>query len=398
MCYIEFNKKFMKNISKEEKLRLRTWVEIDRSAIKHNVNIYKKIIGKNVKLIAVVKSNAYGHGLVSFSRELEKNGIKSFATDCMEEATTLREAGIKSEILNLGFCPYTDYQNAIKNNITITISSLDSLKRVSKVKEKINIHIKVDTGMGRQGFKNEELDIVLNTLKKHKNINVLGVYSHLASADDLENVAFTEKQIGTLNSWHSRFLENGFKPIKHITASAGTMLFPQFHFDAVRIGIGLYGLHPSDTTKKLFSKKYPLKPVLCWKSILTEIKKFKKGDKIGYDLTETLQRDSRLAIIPVGYYNGYPRLLSLKGLFELKGKKIKIIGKVSMNMIIVDITDVKKAKLFDEVIIAGGKSHIADIYQIAQDTESIVYEVSTKINPIIKRYYSINPDIKRVVV
>jgi alanine racemase len=174
------------------------------------------------------------------------------------------------------------------------------------------------------------------------------------------------------------------------------MIYPEYHFDMVRIGIGLCGLFASQESKEVFEKKYKLLPVLSWKTIITEIKDFKKGESIGYDLTETLKRDSKLAIIPVGYYNGYPRLLSLKGTFDVNGVKVKIIGRVSMNMIILDVTDVKNVKVYDEVSIIGGKNNnYAEAYNMAKDSETITYEITTRINPIIKRFYGINPKIKR---
>lgn len=385
-------------LNQREKLRLRTWVEIDRSAIKHNLAIFKKMLKKDCQLMAVVKANAYGHGLVLFSKELQRLGVKHFGVDSFEEAQELRGSDIKDQILVLGFTPSYLYKDVVKQKIQITISNTDSLYALKKIEEKIQIHIKVDTGLGRQGFQTDQLDSVLNFLVKNKNIEVVGIFSHLAVGEDPKQKDYTQRQVEKLNIWHKAFLEKGFKPKKHITATASTMIYPEYHFDMVRIGIGLYGLFASKESKDFFEKKYKLRPVLSWKAIITEIKDFKKGERIGYDLTEELSRNSKLAIIPVGYYSGYPRLLSLKGTFDIKGTKVKIIGRVSMNMVILDVTDIKNIKPYDEVSIIGGKNkHYAEAYDMASDSETITYEITTRINPIIKRFYGINPKIKRIL-
>ncbi len=385
-------------LNQKEKLRLRTWVEIDRSAIKHNLAIFKKMLKNDCQLMAVVKANAYGHGLVLFSKELQRLGVKHFGVDSFEEAQELRDSDIRGQILVLGFTPSYLYKDVAKQKIQITISNTDSLYALKKIKEKIQIHIKVDTGLGRQGFQTDQLDSVLNFLVKNKNIEVVGIFSHLAVGEDPKQKDYTQKQVEKLNIWHKAFLEKGFKPKKHITATASTMIYPEYHFDMVRIGIGLYGLFASKESKDFFEKKYKLRPVLSWKAIITEIKDFKKGERIGYDLTEELSRNSKLAIIPVGYYSGYPRLLSLKGTFDIKGTKVKIIGRVSMNMVILDVTDIKNIKPYDEVSIIGGKNkHYAEAYDMASDSETITYEITTRINPIIKRFYGINLKIKRIL-
>ena len=159
----------------------------------------------------------------------------------------------------------------------------------------------------------------------------------------------------------------------------------------------MYGLWPSKETKEAFHKKYKLNPVLSWKTIITEIKDLPKGTKIGYDLTEELKRNSSVAIIPVGYWHGYPRALSSKGIFSINGKKVKLIGRVSMDMIALDVTGVR-VKVGDEVAIIGGAvGHYAEADMMAQDSDTINYEITTRINPIIKRFYRINPEIARIL-
>lgn len=387
------------NLTQIEKTKLRTWIELDREAIKKNYQTFKSIISKNCILMAVVKSNAYGHGLVLFSHEVVKQGVNFLGVDSFDEALELRKAGIKVRIMVFGYVSPVFYKKASEENISITISNFPSLDSLLKTKltNKIKIHIKVDTGLGRQGFLMGDLKKVLSLLKNivDKKIEIEGLYSHLAVGEALEGREYTILQASKLDIWYKAFLKVGFRPLRHICATSSTMFFPELHFDMVRIGIGMYGLWPSKETKMAMDKKYKLYPVLSWKAIITELKKLPKGEKIGYDLTEKLKRNSKLGIISVGYWHGYPRLLSGKGIFNVKGKKVKLIGRVSMDMITLDLTDIK-VKEGDEVSIIGGEyGHYAEADIMAQDSDTINYEITTRINPIIKRFYRINPKIKR---
>lgn len=385
-----------------EKQKMRTWVELDRSAIAHNYNLFKKIVAKKgtkTIIMPVVKSNAYGHGLVLFSKELVKLGAEFLGVDSFEEALELRANSIKTRTLVFGYTAPAYFKEASEKNVSITISSMNSLLEIQKIKfnKKLKIHIKVDTGLGRQGFPYEELGEVLKILSGLKNkVEVEGLYTHLAVGEALSGKDYTMMQAGKLDTWYNAFIDGGYKPLRHICATSSTMFFPELHYDMVRIGIGMYGLWPSRETKQAMSKKYKLTPVLSWKTIITEIKKINKGAKIGYDLTEELRRDSNLGIIPIGYWHGYPRALSSKGIFNVLGNKVKLVGRVSMDMCVLDLTDTKSAKIGDEVAIIGGDhGHYAEADQMAQDSDTINYEITTRINPIIKRFYRINPLVKR---
>lgn len=386
-----------------EKLKMRTWVELDRSAIAHNYNLFKKIVAKKkgkTIVMPVVKSNAYGHGLVMFSKELVKLGAEFLGVDSFEEALELRESGIKTRIMVFGYTAPAYFIEASLKDISVTISSINSLLEIKKIKfgKKLKIHIKVDTGLGRQGFVYEDLDEVLKILEKLKDkVIVEGLYTHLAVGEALSGKAYTMMQAGKLDIWYQAFLNEGYKPLRHICATSSTMFFPELHYDMVRIGIGMYGLWPSKETKQTMQKKYKLMPVLSWKTIITEIKKIKKGTKIGYDLTEELKRDSFLGIIPVGYWHGYPRALSSKGLFSVLGKKVKLVGRVSMDMIMLDLTDLKASAGDQVAIIDGDTGHYAEADQMAEDADTINYEIVTRINPIIKRFYRKNPTNKRII-
>ncbi len=387
-------------LTQTEKTKLRTWVELERGAIAKNVKTFKSLLKKDCILMTVVKSNAYGHGLVPFSKEVVKQGVKFLGVDSFEEALELRKAGIKVKIMVFGYVSPAYYKEASEKNISLTISNFPALSAISRLKlnSKLKIHIKVDTGLGRQGFLTTDLEKVLKILKSLKNkMEVEGLYSHLAQGEDMGGRDYTMLQAKRLNEWEAEFKKAGYKPLKHICASSSVMFFHELHFDMVRVGIGMYGLWSSRETKEAFEKKHKLHPVLSWKSIITETKRLPKGAKVGYDLTEELKRNSLLAVVPVGYWHGYPRLLSGKGTFNVKGKKVKLVGRVSMDMIVINVTGLK-VKVGDEVAIIGGEhGHYAEADVMAQDSDTINYEITTRINPIIKRFYRINPLVKRIV-
>ncbi|PKL72134.1 alanine racemase [Candidatus Kuenenbacteria bacterium HGW-Kuenenbacteria-1] len=369
----------------------RTWVEINQQALKNNYNTFRRLINSKCLLMAVVKSNAYGHDLIDFSRMVENFGVDWLGVDSIIEAKTLREAGLKKPILVLGYTLQNKIDMAIKNNISLTIAdfqSLKNLKSINKNDKKLKIHLKIDTGMHRQGFFVSEIPAIIKILKsKNFTITLEGIYTHFSSA---KNPAFpftTLCQIKEFKKTIKLFESAGFNTlIKHAAATSGTILFPQSHFDMVRIGIGFYGLWPSKETKEAFKRKNKLQPVLSWKTIISQIKKLPKGSSVGYDLTETLHRPSKIAILPIGYWHGFSRSFSSIGKVLINGNEAKIIGRVSMNMISIDVTNIKNVKIGDKVIIIGnsGKLEIsADEMAHLSDTSN--YEIVTRINPLIKR-------------
>ena len=377
-------------MKEDQKHNLRTWIEINQRALKNNYSIFRRLIGPKCLLMSVVKSNAYGHSLIDFSRATESLGIDWFGVDSIVEAESLRKAGLKKPILVLGYTLESKIGNAFKNNISLTVSDFSTLKNLKNIKihgHKLKIHIKIDTGMHRQGFFVSEIPAVIKILKSQPNIILEGVYTHFSSAKNPAFPSATFNQIEQFKKAIDLFESAGFKGfIKHTAATSGTIIFPQSHFDLVRIGIGLCGLWPSKETKEAFREKIKLEPVLSWKTIVGQIKSLPKGSKVGYDLTETLDRSSSVAILPIGYWHGFPRSLSSIGKVLIKGNEVKVIGRVSMDMISVDVTDVKNVKVGDEVILIGRseKSEIS-VDDIAYLSDTINYEIVTRLNPLIKR-------------
>ncbi|MBI2446498.1 MAG: alanine racemase [Parcubacteria group bacterium] len=381
----------------ESKNTLRTWIEVDKKAIFHNISEFRKIIKPKVKLMAVIKSNAYGHGLVDFAK-IAENKVDWFGVDSITEGLKLRQKGLKKPILVLGYTLPSRMAEAAQNNISLTISSLDALKHLIALKNPPRIHIKIDTGMHRQGFFVKNLPLVIKLLKQFK-LFPEGIYTHLAAAKDRLYPSYSFKQIEDFKKADELFKKFGFSaqgetsPFRggknylcHVTASAGTMLYPESYFDMVRIGIGLYGLYPTKELEIQTGTK--LKPALTWKSVIGEIKNTSQNAYVGYDLTEKTLKSSRLAIVPVGYWHGFDRGFSSCGEVLIKGVRCKVLGRVNMDMIVVDISNVRNVKIGDKVVIIGkqGKEKITAEY-MAMKIDTTNYEIVTRINPLIKRFY-----------
>ena len=381
---------------------LRTWIEIDKKAIAHNYRIFRNLIGKKCNMLSVVKSNAYGHGLVGFAKEQEKLGIDYLGVDSILEAFTLRREGIKVPILVLGYTLPEMVGEAIGKDLSITISNFESLAVILKSKNKIKIHIKVDTGMYRHGFMLDDVQKVLKKLKSNKNIIVEGLFTHFSMAKDPNYSTYTKAQVEKFQKCKDAFIKAGYNPICHASATSGMLVFKDSCFDMVRIGIGLYGVWPSAETKLSLENTFSLKPILSWKTIIAETKKVKKDSRIGYDGSAIAKKDSVLAVCPIGYWHGYPRALSNLGHVLINGKVAKIIGRVCMDIVIIDITGIVKSRRFgrdsdrsvgdvkvgDEVVLIGSSKKA----EITADEISVLlggstYELLTRINPLIKRFY-----------
>lgn len=373
---------------------MRTWIEIDRKAIARNYRLFRSLIPRTTKLMGVVKSNAYGHYLVDFSKELRKLGVDFLGVDSILEAVMLRKNGIRSPILVLGHTLPENFREAAQRNISIAISSPEQLSYLERTRQKNipKVHIKTDTGMHRQGFSLPEMPGVRRFLEKNLetgHVQVEGVFTHFAGAKGKDNGIYTRRQLAEFKKWRETFEESGYEPVAHAGASGGTLLFSESHLGMVRIGIGMYGVYPSEEIEKKLGKKLRLAPVLSWRTVVSEVKKAPKGERIGYDLTETLKRDSTIAVCPIGYWHGFPRALSSVGQVLVRGKRAKVLGRVSMDMISVDVTGIEGARIGDTVTLIGRDRketlRAEDIAKLMPGSSA--YELLTRINPLIKRFF-----------
>lgn len=375
-----------------------TWLEISKSAIKYNLKQFRKVIDPKIKLMAVVKSNAYGHGMIPCAKIALNSEADWLGVVNLDEAFELRKVKIKSPILVLSYFPRGargGSASAIKENIDLPVYDLETAKLLSKIASKLSkpvrVHIKVDTGTSRLGVLVKDAVDFVKKVRKLKNLKICGIFSHYASSEEKDQT-FTNQQTERFKNLLKRLKKEGIEvPLAHTACSASTIVNPATHFDMVRIGISIYGLWPSKDIKRLAQKVRPgfdIRPALTWKTRIIQIKQLPKGTTVGYGRTYKVKRPTKLAVLPCGYYEGYWRLLSNKGEVLVKGRRAKILGRVCMNLIMVDITDIPNVKIEDEVVLIGkqGREEIK-AEEIAQKTGTINYEVVSRINPSLPRIY-----------
>lgn len=370
----------------------KSWVEISRIAFDSNVRVFRRSIAKNVKLCAVVKANAYGHGL-SETISILKNKVDVFAVDNIDEALVIRKIDKTVPVLILGYTTLSNLELPINNNISFVVYNFETLKKIVQLKsdKKAKIHLKIETGLNRQGITKEDLFKFLAFIKTHKNSFILeGVSTHFANIEDTLDPAFARVQLASFKEVLKTIKKEGYNPtLVHSAASAGTLLYPDTHFSMVRVGFGIYGWWSSlETRVSLLTskKKLVLKPVMTWNSIIAQIKNINVGESVGYGQTWFAARKSKIAVIPVGYSDGYDRKLSNIGRVIINGHYANVVGRVAMNMITVDVTDIKNVQLEDEVALLGNKDGLkisAD--EIAKKIGTINYEVVSRINPLLPR-------------
>ncbi len=363
-----------------------TWAEIDLSAIEYNYKRVRKLAGKDVNVMVVVKANAYGHGIVEVSAVLEKLGVNYLGVATTDEAVRLREHGIKTPILVLGSVLPDEIEVLIENDITLTLCSEDLLAAVRKETvgaRKAKVHIKIDTGMGRIGVWHEEALNFVKNLAQEKNIIIEGIYTHFSSAgrDDF----FTNYQIDAFE----KLLVNleGFDiriPLRHAANSIATVDLKRSHLNLVRPGLIIYGMYPKHT----FPKLVKLKPALSLKTRIAYIKETPPGRSISYGRTYVTQKHTKIATLPIGYADGYPRNLSNKAEVLVRGRRARIVGKVTMDQMMIDIGHIRGCRVGDEVTLIGkqGRDEIRP-EKLARLAETIAYEFVCGISNRVPRVY-----------
>ena len=353
----------------------RAWVEIDLDALKNNYNTILQMSGN--KVIPVVKADAYGHGATNIASALQNSGADMFAVSNVNEGIELRECGIIGDILVLGYTPIEAAELLSTYNITQSVFSLEYAMALSEkaveIGKAFNVHLKLDTGMGRIGFdcRNDDAEISeITAALSLKGLNYTGVFAHFAVADSNSdsNVCYTEAQYNKFCKVTDKLEASGFKlGLKHCCNSAGIVKYSSMSLDAVRAGIILYGLSPSDevTSNSII-------PVMSMYSVVSMIKTVEQGESVSYGRTYTADKKRRIATISAGYADGVPRLLSNKGYVFVKGKKAPIVGRVCMDQFCVDITDIDNISVGDTVEIFGKNISVDVVADIAQ---TINYEI-----------------------
>lgn len=366
------------------------WVEINREKAIHNFLEIRRAVGPNVKICAVVKADSYGMGAIELSKMYLENGVDMFAVAVISEAFELREEIKEKDILVLGYTPEEFFDDALNNNITLTIYNFELAEKLNAVAKSMNkkakVHIKVETGMNRLGFlPTEENADKVAQIAKLENIFIEGAFSHQAKADELDKTTAhrqAKKFIDFMSMLEKRDVNI---PIKHIANSATIIDLPEYYFNMVRPGIILSGFYPSDEVKMDFLK---FQICVTLKARIANVKTIEVGEGVGYGHLYKAENPVVVGTIPLGYADGYSRLLSNKGYIVVKGVKCPIIGKVCMDQFMVDLSNVENPQIGDEAIVYGdGTDGAMTAEDVANMRGTISYEVLTNLGKRLPRLY-----------
>ncbi|MFH1047706.1 MAG: alanine racemase [Patescibacteria group bacterium] len=375
---------------------VKTWLEISASALQSNVRGIKATLKPDVRFMAVVKSNAYGHGTDAVVEALASE-VSWFGVDSLIEAESLMRTGeitTDHSVLILGHTPFAAHDRVVRGGFRQVVYDRPAVESLSAAAQQVGgtakLHLKVETGTSRQGILVDDIPAFIDWLKNVPAVQLEGVYTHYANIEDTSDATYAMSQLKRFADIVELIDNAGLQPeLKHTACSAAVMLHPETQFDLVRVGISLYGLWSSDLTRenvKLQGNLIKLKPVLTWKTRLAQVKSLPAKTPISYGLTEKVTRPSRVAVVPVGYYDGYDRKLSSVASVLVRGQRAKVLGRICMNMFVVDVTDVDGAVAGDEVVLLGSQGdETITAEELAAKIGTINYEVVTRINPLLPR-------------
>jgi alanine racemase len=371
-----------------------TWVEISRSALANNIREFRRIIGPKTLLCPCVKANAYGHGLVETARIFLSAGADWLSVNALFEARELRRAGITAPVYVLGYIPPEGLREALDLDCRLVVFSKDHIRALAQAAKstgrQARVHIKVETGSNRMGVRLEYLADFARFIQKQKLLEIEGLATHFANIEDTTDHSFAELQLQRFTEASGLLQAAGIPvPIRHCANSAATILFPQTHFEMVRLGIAGYGMWPSNETYVSFIKErknnFHLVPAFTWKTRIAQLKTIPAGEFVGYGCTYKTSHKTRLAVIPVGYYDGYDRGIA-GGHVLIRGRRAAIRGRICMDMLMAEVTDIPGVQSGDDVVLmgrSGDECISAELF--AQWAATINYEVTTRVNERIPR-------------
>jgi alanine racemase len=369
-----------------------SWVEISEEAFNHNVKIYRELSNPAAKIFIVAKSNAYGHGLQPIGQLSQKNqAIDGLCVFLLSDALLLRAQGFTKKILVIGHID-APLEEAINKDIHLICYTLAFAQHLNDLANQLNkkayIHIKIDTGLSRLGFLPE--DAIENIEKIHREfdaVSIYGIFSHFAESD-AQDLTFTKEQIQKFERVLEQLNEIDIHPLAvHLNNSTGTIRIPSTHYTMVRVGGGIWGIAKSDKIKAEVRKRFPhfyLRPILNWKTSFMSLKWVPEGSSVSYACTYKTEGKTLLGIIPVGYFDGYPRALSNKSVVLVDGKIAPIRGRVAMNMCIIDVTDIPNVSYESSVTIIG-EHPLINVEYLASQMNSISYDILVGIHPSLPR-------------
>jgi alanine racemase len=357
-----------------------TYAAIDLDRFDHNVDVTARSLPPGARLVPVLKADGYGHGAVELAKRLTTDRVAMIAVALLEEALELRRAGIALPLLVLGPLSKEQIAVALEHDVTIGVVGPEELALVCAIARErdVAIHLKLDSGMGRMGVTAAELPRVMSLLHAAPRLRIDGIYTHLANTDDAED-SFTETQIANYDGMLARLRENGIEaPLHHFANSAATLRGLVRPGDFARVGIALFGPRPVTTAAGT------IEPVLRWRTEIMRLKELPAGHAIGYGTTFHTTRLSRIATLPVGYADGYDRLLSNNADVLVRGQRAPVVGRVSMDLVTIDVTDILDAALGDEVVLLGDG---ITAEELALKTQTVSYEVFCRISARVPRVY-----------
>ncbi len=375
-----------------DEARKRSWAEVDLAHLEYNYHALRSLLAPSVRFMGLVKADAYGHGAVPVARKLEQLGAEYLAVACLDEAEELRGAGIRTPILILGYTPVECAPRLLEGGIAQLVYDAETALALSKAAQDgggtLTCHIALDTGMSRLGFSCHDRDVeasaeAVAALAQLSGLKLEGVCTHFANADG--DAVYSELQIDRFSRMLKALEKRGVTfSIRHCTASAATLNCGCVHFDMVRPGILLYGHHPDPSTEGTLT----VKPVMEWKARVASVKELPKGACVSYGCTHTLRRDSVVAVVTAGYADGVFRTLSNQMEVLVRGKRVRQLGRVCMDMFMVDVTDVPDVQAGDVVTLFGrdGEEYLP-IEQMAEQVGTIPYEIMCALSPRVKRVY-----------
>jgi alanine racemase len=368
------------------------WVELDRAAPEHNLGQLRAGSAPGVLACAVVKSNAYGHGVAQIAPLLPS--AEWFGVNSLEEGLELRALGITKPVILLGHVPLAALGSAVEADLSLTVYNRETIEKLSALPglpRPARVHVKVDTGTSRQGVLPAELEDFIRLVKGARGVRLEGLSTHYANIEDTLNHKYAEGQIARFNEAVAAVERiAGRPPFIHTACTAATLLFSTTHFTMLRSGIGLYGLWPSRETMLAAREKGGIvpqfKPVLTWKTRIVQRKTLIEGSYVGYGCSYRTTRKTLIGVLPVGYADGYDRALGNRAHVLVRGRRAPVIGRICMNLCMVDLTDVPTAGLEDEVVLLGrsGEEEIS-AETMAEWVGTINYEIVTRISPFLPR-------------
>jgi Alr-MurF fusion protein len=362
-----------------------TWLEIDLGAIAGNVRRLQGIVGPQVRLLATLKADAYGHGAIRVARTVVQQGVFGLAVATLGEATTLREAGISAPILILGYTPPWQVREALRYDLRLTVFDPDVAREISVAAQELQlpaiVHVKVDTGMARLGLPPDEIPGLLALLRSLPGLTVEGMFTHFATADSADE-RFAREQLRRFDALLSEITPQGLRPpLVHAANSAAILRFPEAHYDLARPGLAIYGLAPSAETPLPMG----FRPALSFKTAIAQVKTLPPGSPISYGGTFVTQRRSRIATIPVGYADGFRRSPCWRCVL-VHGERVPVVGRVAMDYAMLDVTDLPDVRSGDEVVLIGRQgADCISADEVAAWLGTINYEVIATILPRVPR-------------